>query len=270
MRNHDTMSTEVHVTASGPPDAPALVLIHGLAGSTAWWDPVTPALARAHRVLRVDLPGHGRSAPPPRGGYDIPAQARRVAAALDGLGVARAAVAGHSTGGLVGTALAEQRPDLVGALALLNTGPSPDAQLPQPWPGRLATAPVLGRWVWRVRNDAVIRRGLDTAVGRETEIPQRIVTEVRGMTHRTVTATSRESLAYLTQRELPSRLAELAVPLLVIFGAQDRRWQPSSADRYRAVPGLRLEILPGVGHTPMLESPLRTAELLLAFTSALR
>ncbi|QEV21180.1 alpha/beta fold hydrolase [Streptomyces alboniger] len=241
MRNHDTKNTEVHVTASGPPDAPALVLIHGLAGSTAWWDPVVPALARAHRVLRVDLPGHGRSARPPRGDDDIPAQARRVAGALDGIGVDRAAVAGHSTGGLVGTALAEQRPDLVGALALINTGPSPDAHLPQPFPARLVTVPVLGRWMWRVRNDAAIRRALDT-----------------------------KSLAYLDRRELTARLAQLTVPLMVIVGTHDRRRQPSSAERYREVPGLRLELLPGVGHTPMLESPLRTADLLLAFTSSLR
>ncbi|WP_037896513.1 alpha/beta fold hydrolase [Streptomyces sp. NRRL S-920] len=252
MRNHDTKNTEAPITASGPPDAPALVLIHGLAGSAAWWDPVVPALARAHRVLRVDLPGHGRSARPPRGGDDIPAQARRVAAALDGLGVDRAAVAGHSTGGLVGTALAEQRPDLVGALALINTGPSPDAHLPQPFPARLVTAPIVGRWMWRVRNDAAIRRGLDTAVAPGT------------------TATAQKSLDYLGGRELTARLAQLTAPLMVIFGTRDRRRQPFPAERYRVVPGLRLELLPGVGHTPMLESPTRTAELLLAFTSSLR
>ncbi|MGW0533370.1 alpha/beta fold hydrolase [Streptomyces sp. NPDC003032] len=265
MRSHDPTD----ITESGPADAPALVLLHGLAGSTAWWDAVVPELARAHRVIRLDLPGHGRSARPPRGGYDIPAQARRVAAALDGIGVQGAAVAGHSTGGLVGTALAEQRPDLVGALALINTGPSPDARLPEPWPGRLVTVPVLGRWVWRMRNDTTIRRGLDTAVGRETTLPDRVVMDVRGMTYLAVTATSRESLTYLSERELPSRLGALDIPLLVIFGSQDRRWRPSSADGYRAVPGLRLELLPGVGHTPMLEAPGRTAELLLAFTSPL-
>jgi pimeloyl-ACP methyl ester carboxylesterase len=66
------------------------------------------------------------------GGTPVPAQANRVAAVLDDLGLRRVAVAGHSSGGYVGTALAEQRPDLVGSLALISTGPSLDALLPQP------------------------------------------------------------------------------------------------------------------------------------------
>jgi pimeloyl-ACP methyl ester carboxylesterase len=89
---------DMHVVENGRPGAPALLLIHGTGGSTAWWDPVVPRLAAAYRVIRVDLFGHGRSASP-AGGYDIPTQARRVGAALDRLGVGRVAVIGHSTGG---------------------------------------------------------------------------------------------------------------------------------------------------------------------------
>jgi pimeloyl-ACP methyl ester carboxylesterase len=117
---------DMHVVADGKPAAPALLLIHGTGASTAWWDPVVPRLADAYRVIRVDLPGHGRSSSP-AGGYDIPTQARRVGAALDRLGAGRVTVIGHSTGGSVATAMAEQRPDVVVALALIDTGPSPDA-----------------------------------------------------------------------------------------------------------------------------------------------
>jgi len=121
---------DMHVVEDGKPGAPAVLLIHGTAGSTAWWDPVVPRLADAYRVIRVDLLGHGRSASP-TDGYDIPTQARRVGAALDRLGAGRVAVIGHSTGGTVATALAEQRPDAVAALALIDTGPSPDAYISQ-------------------------------------------------------------------------------------------------------------------------------------------
>ena len=100
---------DMHVVEDGPPGAPAVLLIHGTGASTAWWDPVVPPLAGACRVIRVDLAGHGRSASP-AGGYDIPAQARRAGAALDRLGASRVTVIGHSTGGTVATALAEQRP----------------------------------------------------------------------------------------------------------------------------------------------------------------
>ena len=80
---------DMHVVEDGKPGAPALLLIHGTAASTAWWDPVVPRLAGAHRVIRVDLLGHGRSSSP-AGGYGIPAQARRVGAALDWLGAGQA------------------------------------------------------------------------------------------------------------------------------------------------------------------------------------
>src|SRR5262249_56448319 len=107
---------------------------HGPGGRAAGWDPVAPRLGDAYRGIRVDLRGHGRSASP-TDGYDIPTQARRVGAALDRIGAGRVAVIGHSTGGTVATALAEQRPDARAALALIHTRPSSDAHLsPGPLP----------------------------------------------------------------------------------------------------------------------------------------
>src|SRR5258708_18420932 len=120
-----------HGGADGKPAAPALLLIHGTGASTAWWDPVVPRLAGAYRVIRVDLLGHGRSSSP-AGGYDIPAQARRVGAALDRLGAGRVTVIGHSTGGSVATAPAEQRPPPGGARGLPRTRPPPGAPLRRP------------------------------------------------------------------------------------------------------------------------------------------
>jgi pimeloyl-ACP methyl ester carboxylesterase len=179
-----------------------LLLIHGSAGSTAWWDPVVPALAGACRVIRVDLLGHGRSSSP-AGGYGIPAQGRRVGAALDRLGAGRVTVIGHSMGCMVATALAEQRPDKVAALALIDTGPSLDAAIPESLLVRLLLARFPGRLLWRLRSEATIRKAMRSAFTRPVDIP-----------------------------------------------------------------GARVELLPGVGHTPMLEDPQATGTLLLEFAAA--
>ncbi|GLZ15619.1 alpha/beta hydrolase [Actinomadura sp. NBRC 104425] len=257
----------VHVRQDGPRDAPALVLIHGLAGSTRWWDPLVPMLAKSHHVIRIDLLGHGRSAKPSGGGYALPEQGRRVGAALDRLGVKQAVLVGHSTGGSVATALAEQRPDLVTALALIDSGPGLDAFISDGFVGRLLFVPVVGQLLWRLRTDRILRQGLSTAFSRRGyEAPQQLVDDTRGMTYHALTATSRAADDYLKQRTLPDRLTAVGKPLLVIFGEQDRRWRSSSAAAYRAVPGARVELLSGVGHSPMLEDPPRTAALLLAFT----
>ncbi|MER0444640.1 alpha/beta fold hydrolase [Streptomyces sp. Edi4] len=254
---------DMHVVRTGPPGAPTVVLLHGLAGSTAWWDPLLPALGNL-RVVRMDLLGHGKSAKP-ADGYGIADQARRVGAVLDKLGVRRAIVVGHSTGGTVATSLAEQRRDLVAAIALIDTGPRVDAFLGDSVAGRLMTTPVLGELLWRLRTDSLIRDGLDTAFTRKVRIPHQMIADIRGMTYRGLTATQEASTAYVKEQPIPDRLAGLGLPTLVIFGSQDRRWQPASAQDYRRVPHARIEILDGVGHTPMLEDPDTTGNLLRGF-----
>lgn len=254
---------DIHVVQDGPSGAPTVVLLHGLSGSTAWWDPVMPAL-RDLRVVRVNLLGHGKSAKPVDG-YDIAEQARRVGAVLDKLGVRRAIVVGHSTGGYVATSLAEQRRDLVAAIALVDTGPRVDAFLGDGFAGRLLTTPVVGELLWRLRTDSLIRDAVSTAFTRKVRVPDEMVDDVKGMTYRSVTATDKASTAYLEERTVPDRLAGLGLPTLVIFGSQDRRWQPSSAQDYRRSPHARIEILDGVGHTPMFEDPDATGALLHGF-----
>ena len=56
-------------------------------------------------------------------------------------------------------------------------------------------------------------------------IPDEIIADAKGMTYRSFTATSRASHAFLKERPVPDRLADLGLPVLVIFGSQDRRWK---------------------------------------------
>lgn len=247
----------IHLYQDGPRDAPALLLIHGTAASARSWEPMVPLLARAHRVIRIDLLGCGRSARPDGASYAIGDQARRAGAALDRLGVEHAVVAGHSSGGTVATALAEQRPDLVSAVVLINTGPAMAA-----FTGEEAD---LDPKRWPDVTDDQLRQAVSSAFAPGYEVPQPFLDQVREMDLTVFAATSQAVRRYLDERSLPDRLAPLGKPLLVIFGREDRRWYASSATGYRAVPGATVEILPGVGHSPVIEDPPRTAGLLLAF-----
>jgi pimeloyl-ACP methyl ester carboxylesterase len=251
---------DIYVCQDGPRDAPALLLIHGSASSTRSWDPMVALLTGSHRVIRIDLLGHGRSAKPADRSYALPDQARRAGVALDRLGVEHAVVVGHSSGGVVATALAEQRPDLVRALALINTGPSLDAFIaPESAAVGLSQWPPAEEQLRRFASAGFSRVGY--------RIPEELLDDARAMTHHTVTATMRATRDYLEQRALPDRLSALGKPLLVLFGEDDRRWRSSSAAGYRAVPGAEVELLPGLGHSPLLEDPPRTATPLLAFTT---
>ncbi|MCX5207136.1 alpha/beta fold hydrolase [Streptomyces sp. NBC_00237] len=255
----------MHVVHDGPPQAPPVLLIHGSGASGSSWNPLVPALAGPHHVVRVDLPGCGQS--PPAESYDVPVLADRVARLLDGLGLRSVTVAGHSSGGYVATALAERRPDLVGALALVSTGPSSGALLPQPAVVRALTAPPFGALLWALRSDAMIRKGIGAMLARPVDVPDDVLADMRTTTYRAFRSVLRQFGAYLDERSVPERLTALDVPVLVVFGAADPRWEPSSAHQYDAVPRTRLVMLPGVGHVPLWEAPEETARLLLDFAA---
>jgi pimeloyl-ACP methyl ester carboxylesterase len=250
----------VHVVENGRPSAPALLLIHGFASSTVWWDSLLPELAQHHHVIRVDLLGHGRS-DSPDDGYTISGQGRLVGSVLTQLGVDRVIVIGHSTGGMVATALAEQRRDVVAAMVLIATGPSSGAYIPQNALYRLMFVPLIGPLLWRLRTEAVIRKGLSTAFTADVDIPAQIIADARGMTYRVFSATPKETMKYVAQRSIPARLADLTIPTLVVFGALDRRWRSSSGAEYDLVPEADVAIIPGVGHSPMIEAPGRTGQM---------
>ncbi|WP_433561892.1 alpha/beta fold hydrolase [Nocardia sp. CA-151230] len=243
------------------------MLIHGLGASAHWWDRVVPLLAGYH-VIRVDLLGHGGSAKPGGDEYSIPQQGHRVAGVLDQLGIRHALVVGHSTGGAVATSVAEQRPDLVTGLALIDSGPAMSDDTSESPASQLLTTPGVGDLIWQVRTDDLLRQALTSAFATDAyPIPQQFVDDLRGMTYHALTATSAASTDYITQRTLPDRLATIGKPLLVIFGEQDRRWRTAtSADEYRTVPGATVVTVPDVGHSPFVENPPRTAEILLPFT----
>ncbi|MFI6043653.1 alpha/beta fold hydrolase [Nocardia sp. NPDC051321] len=255
-----SIGSEIYVRQDGPRDAPALLLIHGTAASGRSWDPMVPLLTGSHRVIRVDLLGCGQSAGLGDANYTVSDQARRVGAALDPLGVERVIAVGHSSGGAVATALAEQRPDLVTAVVIIDFGPHMGAYIAQESSAR---PPVK----WADLTDEQFREMMRSGFSADYTIPQEYVDQFRAIDPAVFVAASQANCGYLDERSLPERLAPLGKPLLVIFGANDSRWRPSAAAEYRAVPGATVVLLPGVGHSPNLEDPPRTAESLLAFAA---
>ncbi|GAA1969301.1 alpha/beta hydrolase [Amycolatopsis minnesotensis] len=250
---------EIRVHQDGPREAPALLLIHGTGVSARSWEPILPLLTGSHRVLRIDLLGCGRSARPDGASYAVPDQARRAGEALDRLGVEHAVVVGHSSGGVVATSLTEQRPGLVTAVVLVNTGPDMAAYVAKEPGIRVAS--------WAELTDDQVRQAISNGFRPGYEIPQAFVDQFRDVDFGVFAATSQAIRAYLDERSLPDRLAPLGKPLLALFGEEDSRWRPSSANDYRAVPGATIAMLPATGHSPLIEDPPGTAAPLLAFTA---
>ena len=107
----------LHRRVDGPPDAPAVVLLHGGGSRGATWDRFTPALlAAGHRVVVPDLRGHAGS--PRSSSYTLEHHRDDVLALLDQLGLDRVTLVGHSLGGFAATLVAQEQPARVTRLVL--------------------------------------------------------------------------------------------------------------------------------------------------------
>ena len=112
-----TNGAEIHVRVGG--HGPAVVLLHGYGESGDMWAPLAARLARDHTVIVPDLRGMGLSSHP-AGGYDKKSQGGDVAGVLDALKVDKVEVVGHDIGNMVAFAFAEEHPDRVTKLVLMD------------------------------------------------------------------------------------------------------------------------------------------------------
>jgi pimeloyl-ACP methyl ester carboxylesterase len=228
-----------------------VVLIHGLAGSHRTWERVIPLLGADCAPLAPDLIG----------GQPIDAEAEAVIERLD----RPAVVAGHSLGGLVATAVAEARSDLVRRLVLVNSPPTVASRLTaNSGVERVMKLPLVGQLLWTRATDNQLRRGARSAVAPGAVVPDVVVEDVRATSHRAFVRSTRAADAYLNARSLHDRVGALPIPVDVVFGLEDLRVAPSSLDAYDRLANVTVTRIPGVGHSSPLEAPQAVADVLIA------
>lgn len=262
----DLPAGEIQVIDRGPRDGSPIVLVHCFSCAINWWDRVMPALEREHRVIAVDLLGHGGSEKP-ESGYDPPRQAEAVAQALERLGVNEVEAVGHSLGGSVVTALAQEHPELVGRVVIIDTAPD-HSRSSLGFVAGLAFKPVIGEALWQIKPDFAIRDGLGVAFAPGFEVPDAFVTDVRRMTFSAYDDSPTGSEEYVDEMPLDARMRETGKPLLVLMGAEEQIIDGPAAAlaEYEAdVPGVETKLIQDSGHSPAVERPALTARLILDF-----
>ncbi|GAA0402082.1 3-oxoadipate enol-lactonase [Streptomyces luteireticuli] len=237
----------LHHRVDGPDDAPVLFLGPSLGTSLAVWEPQLPDLARGHRTVRWDLPGHGGSPAsllaPDATVADL---ARLVLDLADALGAGRFAHAGISLGGAVGAHLAAHHPERVASLALVCSS------------ARFGTPRI-----WHERRDRAREEGLGalaasaparwfTPAFRQTPAARALVAD-----HRSVDPAGYAACCHaLAAFDLRTGLSRIAAPTLVVAGRDDRATPPADARELAdGIPHATLVELPHAAHLAGVEQP---------------
>ncbi len=254
----------------------AILLVHGIAGSSQTWRSVIGPLSRKYRVVAPDLLGHGNSTKP-RSDYSLGAMSVLVRDILDGLGITRATIVGHSLGGGVAMQFVYQHPEYVQRLVLIASGglgpdvglmlrlaslPGAELVLPVIAPRQLVSA---GDRVWSWLRKA----GVDAPRGEE--IWRHYSSLSDGPTRRAFLRTLRSVVDHRGQAvSALSRLnSRTDFPVMAIWGELDNIITIDHAYAARDVrPDVRLEVLGDVGHFPQAERPAHVAELIDDFISS--
>ncbi|WP_035283055.1 alpha/beta fold hydrolase [Actinokineospora spheciospongiae] len=259
----------LHLLPEGAPTDDPLVLVHGLAGTSATWKPLLAELDRRGRtreVIAVDLPGHGRSQRP-HGDYSIAGYANVVRDLLVGLGHRHVTLVGHSLGGGVALQFSYQFPQMCGRVVLvdsggLGTGVSRAIRAAN-LPGTAVALPLIANRLTVALARAVVGRRVEAR-----ELVEHFGTLASRDARTSFVRTVRASVGLGGQRVSATEKLYLAedLPSLVIWGTEDRVI-PVGHGRRAAdlMPGSRLVELEGAGHFPHVAQPAWFADVLLGF-----
>ena len=258
----------VHLRDQGPRDDPApIVLLHGTSASLHTWEGWVAALQTKRRVISLDLPGFGLTGPFPDGDYRMSHYSVFLAHVLDQLHVPRAVVAGNSFGGQLAWQFALDHPQRVERLVLVDAAGYPRNATSIPIGFRLAQIPALAPLMANLLPRQMIEASIRNVYGDPSKVSDELIDRYYELTLR---AGNREALRQrFIQAEAGqgfTRIAELKVPTLIIWGGRDELIPPDNAERFkRDIQGSRLVLFDDLGHVPQEEDPARTVAVLMGF-----
>jgi len=259
----------IQVTAAGPSMGPTVVIIPGLVSPAYAFRKVLPPLAEAgvHAVV-VEPLGVGHSSRPGNADYSHTAQAHRVAAVMDSLGLKHAVIMGHAVGTAVVLRLALARPDLVRGLMLLEGGALESAAVPGVKKA-IQFSFLVRIFAGRGRIRKEVRKALIASSGDASWVTDSLVeryTEGAAGDMGAVLRALKGMQRSVEPDSLAPRLSEIHVPVLLMLGGAAHEAGPSTGRVHtleRRIPQLRERVVFGAGLHIHEEQPAVVVEELL-------
>lgn len=235
-----------------------VLLVHGLGSSTQDWELQVPALAACHRVIALDVRGHGRS-DKPRQQYRIADFAGDVAALIEHLQLAPVHLVGISMGGMIGFQLGVDHPQLLRSLTVVNSGPEVKAKKPADY------LQIAKRWTLsRLLSLDTIAKALGKMLFPKPEQAElrRKVEERWPRNDKRAYLASLDAIIGWGVRE---RLSRITCPTLVISADRDYTSVAQKQAYVDELPDARLLVIADSRHATPLDQPEHFNRSLLAF-----
>ena len=246
----------VHLRDEGPRDAPVIALLHGSNDDLHSWDAWADALKGQYRVVRFDQIGHGLTGPNPAGDYSLASFEATINQVTAKLGVQRFTLGGNSMGGAIAASYAMNHPERLNGLVLVDAGGAPKSN---PTPGnlgfKLAALPGINQLMRWITPRSLVEKSLRQSVTNQAFITDATVDRYWEMLR--YPGNRQATIArFGAARETfdPARLAQLRMPVLVMWGEEDKLINADGARWYaRSIPGAALILYPSIGHMPQQE-----------------
>ncbi|HJW39657.1 MAG TPA: alpha/beta hydrolase [Rhizomicrobium sp.] len=248
-----------HYRIRGAADAPTILLLHGSNASLFTWEPWSNTLSDHFRVVSVDLPGHGLTGATPNHDYTQAGMANFVLAFADKLGLKTFALGGNSMGGGVAARFAEEHPDRVSALILVDAGGMPSKQGDSP---PIAFRLLRMTWLRPVLNHLdptpLVREGLGDAIVRKQILTPAMIKQYADFARmagaRQATAERFSQYSPADNSYVKDHIGVLTMPVLILWGEKDHLIPVATAATWHdAIPGSKVIIYADTGHIPMEE-----------------
>jgi pimeloyl-ACP methyl ester carboxylesterase len=258
--NMESIALPSAIDVAGPPGAPTLLFLHGVTANRKIWMPHAQLLAGRHRVIALDLPGHGALSDMPfRFDTAVGLLQRAILAEAGG----RALVVGDSLGGYVAMAFAGRHPDMLAGLVLASC--------------TMEIRGIVGSLTWlggHLMALGISRRRVERVLIRmaERELRRTVPPEIAGpILEAGVRARARpEAFWQLAGRDFKAILSGYPGPVLILNGERDLAFRLGERRFLAAARNARLRVIRRAGHIASLERPDLFSEAVRDFANSIK
>ncbi|GAA5317343.1 MAG: alpha/beta fold hydrolase [Candidatus Pelagadaptatus aseana] len=240
---------------------PVLLMLHGYSADKFVWPRFARYFSDDYRIIIPDMAGHGETGYQPDWNYSGPAQADRMKALLDQLGIEQVHVIGNSMGGFIGAHMASRHPQVIASASLLAPG-----GVTSPQPSAMEIMRQQGRNPFVLSTREEFDEFFAMTMSKQPYLPELMLRAMHANYESRKNDLADINAGFRKKDPLEDLLSDIQPPVMLFWGAEDQLLHVSSVEVWQqALPDVKVKVWDDIGHMPMVEIPQESAEAVQRF-----